>query len=121
MKRDLDLVREILKDVAAAQGAVDASAWTCETRPLDLIGYHIEIMDEAGLIVGNVHHDAFGHTINASVERLTWGGNDFLASVTSDSVWRNVKKTIATKLGDASFETLKALAIKTASGILECN
>jgi hypothetical protein len=50
MQRDMDLVRQILLQVADSQEAVSGVSFVSENVPLSVVAYHIEIMQQAGLI-----------------------------------------------------------------------
>ncbi|TPF78359.1 hypothetical protein BW12_07035 [Bifidobacterium sp. UTCIF-3] len=118
MRRDLDLVRSILKTCADASGPVDAHAFTDDAHPFELVAYHVRIMQEAGLVEASLLREAGGSVVHATVGPLTWAGNDFLDAVRSESIWSKTKKTIMTTIGSASFEIVKAVAIKAASDAL---
>jgi hypothetical protein len=91
MKRDWDLVREILLAVEA-----------CETtrgrvRPEDIAGrdgelvsYHIQIMTEAGLLMGECSR-SIGAPLYCTASRLTWEGHEFLDEVRSHTAWNTIK------------------------------
>ena len=111
MKRDMDLVREILKDLSEANGPLDASAFVTDARGRELVGYHFRIMSEAGLIVATIMSGDNDPYYVCRAVRLTWEGEDFLAAVASDTVWGKVKKAVAKAVGDASLETFKAVAV----------
>lgn len=115
MRRDMDLVRRILMVAADASGPVPIEALTSDECPRALVCYHLRIMDEAGLVkVGRLAADG-DPCYAASVERLTWEGNDFLDAVRSDTVWSKVKTKVAQAVGSASFEVVKAAAAKVAA------
>lgn len=111
MKRDMDLVRRILKDLSEASGPLNASAFVDEVTTFDEVCYHFRIMDEAGLIKATVTY-AGNAPYFAVASELTWEGNDFLASVESDTIWNKVKSRVAKATGDASFSVFKAVAVK---------
>lgn len=118
MRRDLDLVRTILKGCADASGPVDAHAFTDDAHPFELVAYHVRIMEEAGLVEANITNVWGGVPVHVTVGPLTWTGNDFLDVVRSESIWSKTKKTIMTTIGSASFEIVKAVAVKAASEAL---
>lgn len=113
MRRDMDLVRDILLACSrSADGTVDASSLSDGQRSRELVAYHIDIMVEAGLIHGNVTR-AFGDdAVVAKAGPLTWEGNEFLDAVSSDSVWRQVKAKLGETVKSATLDVIKALAVK---------
>ncbi len=118
MKRDMDLVRTILKTCADATEPVDASVFVDETHSMQLIVYHFKIMSDAGLVESDINGTWNGSTIRASVKALTWDGNDFLDAVRSDSLWSKTKQRIAATVGSASFDVVKAVAVSLATTTL---
>ena len=118
MNRDLDLVRRILMDVADSGEPVDASAWVTDTVSRDLAGFHVLIMREAGLIDATIMAADNNPYYVCRVNRLTWEGADYLASVRSNKVWSEVKKRLATVGGDAALAVVKAAAVAVLSQVL---
>lgn len=114
----MDLVRLILKELSESEGPLDASAFVTDSADHDKVAYHFEIMEQAGLIEASVSRSWGGGCVKARAERLTWAGNDFLDAVASDRLWGKVKATIAKTVTAASFETVKALAVKLAADAL---
>lgn len=112
MHRDMDLVRDILTQLADSAGPLDASAFVDEAHPRELVAYHFQIMDEGGLIVASLLASAFSpHTVAEAV-RLTWAGNEFLDSVRSPEVWRRAKLAVEKATGAASLAVLQGAAQK---------
>lgn len=86
MKRNMDLVRQILLQIEATESG--------KAIKLDMPGYgeeevglHVELMIEHGLIEGNVapsHDDGPAHRIlTYRIKRMTWEGQDGFAFVGS--------------------------------------
>lgn len=117
MRRDMDLVRRILKGLADSDGPLPAGAFADAENGLAKVCLHLRIMDEAGLIVASVRY-ADNRPYDGTAARLTWEGYDFLAAVESDTVWSKVKSHVAKLAGDASLETFKALAVKVGGDLL---
>ena len=112
MRRDMDLVRDVLIQLADSAGPLDASAFVDETHPRELVAYHFQIMDEGGLIVASILASASLPYTVAQALRLTWAGNEFLDSVRSPEVWRRAKLTVAKATGAASLAVLQGIAEK---------
>ena len=117
MRRDLDLVRDILKTCADSTGPVDAATFTDDTHPLESIVYHIRIMREAGLIHATVTSTWDG-VVRARVDSLTWEGNDFLDSVRSNQLWAKTKQRIASTVGSVAFSVVKDVATSIATTMI---
>ncbi len=94
MKRDMDLVRDILKEAAASDGPFDAKALASEAHPFEEIAAHVEMLDEAGYVRAEVTRAWGGVPVAAKIERLTWEGSDFLDAVASDRIWAKVKRKV---------------------------
>ncbi len=105
MKRDMDLVREILMEVESWDRGSEWRRVSLEGRGKDEMDWHVRIMSDAGLIraVQSVE------TGEALVERLTWDGHEFLDSARDDARWEAAKKTVTEKTGALGFDVLKAL------------
>ena len=115
MKRDMELVREILITLEdhdhghAPDGELQIPGYTQET-----IGYHLVLMGEAGLIVAHTTTAFSSPSPSAIVSRITWEGHEFIANARNETVWAKVKATVVSKGGSVSFEVLKFMVIETA-------
>lgn len=109
MKRDNDLIRDILLKVEDASQPLTLDTLEIEDFESGPVAYHVQLLDEAGYIhaIFNWGDDIIQQAI---IERLTWQGHEFLDSVRDDTTWSHTKSTIASTVGSASFEVVKALA-----------
>jgi hypothetical protein len=99
----MDLVRDILISVA------DDNRKTLEKYADREVCYHMAIMIEAGLIIGEaIKSDAEALPVFAHADRLTWKGHDFLDAARHEERWSWAKKAIE-KLGGATFQVWTAL------------
>lgn len=112
MRRDMDLVRTILKELADSEAPLRASFFSDASHSPDEVAYHFEIMADAGLIEALVTKAWGGAVVSAEATSLTWAGNDFLDAVSNDDVWTRVKRCIGRTVGAASLDTIKAVAVK---------
>ncbi len=113
MKRDMDLIRDLLLKLEA----LDVNAFevaTVSTENLDLDGYeaaqidhHMALLYEAGLIVSGIDQDALGEGTWV-FRRVTWAGHDFLDTIRDPEVWKRTKEG-ASKLGGWTFGLIKDL------------
>ncbi|MGE0480488.1 MAG: DUF2513 domain-containing protein [Phycisphaerae bacterium] len=108
MKRDMNLVREILI-------RVEAQAADQEGGPLNLhehsdaeVGYHVKLLHQAGLV----------EVVGGATEleswiplALTWQGHDFLDACREPSRWDSAIRIVKEKAGTVSFEVLKQLLV----------
>ena len=114
----MELVRAILLAVADSAGAVDGNALIDELHDLQEVGYHVEMMKDAGLVEASIQKEWGGSYVLVRVGPLTWEGNDFLDAVANDTVWKKVRTKIAQLSGNATFDIAKALAVKMLSEML---
>lgn len=115
MRRDYDLVRDILKTCADAPGQVDASVFVTPQHPFEEIAYHYEIMKEANLVKAGIIFSWDGEPVHATIHSITWAGNDFLDVIRSDDIWAKTKQRIAATGDTAPFDIVKTIATKLAS------
>jgi hypothetical protein len=114
MKRDMDLVRQILMVMEDHEHGFAPETFEVSGYTEEAIGYHLVLMEEAGLIRATVT-TAFGEqSPSATPERITWEGHEFLANARNETVWSKVKSIVVAKGGSVSFEVLKFLVVETA-------
>ena len=77
-----------------------------------LVG-HVEIMEEAGLVSANVIRIGDGYHAFTGL-RMTWDGQDFLASSKDPSIWEKARS----KFESLSFDLIKQLLIALAKETL---
>jgi hypothetical protein len=118
MKRDMDLIRQLLLRIeelpldAASSPAESVLSLNASREPLCLHGespadvhYNMKLLADAGFI--DLHPTQFAGGFN--VRGLTWRGHDFLDSVRDDLVWKKTKEG-ALAAGGFTFELLTSLA-----------
>jgi len=106
MKRDMDLVREIL--LAIEDGTTAFGDGTGEAHlpfPEQDVMEHLRLMEQAGLI------EVMSKPISGPIHLrgLTWEGHDFLDTVRDPEVWKRTKSG-ASKLGGLAFGAIKDMA-----------
>mgnify|MGYP001585920483 FL=1 len=114
MKREMDLVRELLLRIESLQLAAGSTVVLHATKePLAhegddpaIIAYHMGLLMSAGLVdPAEIQYGADTFIIRG----LTWSGHDLLDSIRDPAIWRETKEGI-TKAGGFSFDLLKDLA-----------
>lgn len=111
MRRNMDLVREILIEASKSDKEVRASdiAEKSSKYSLEEIIYNIRIMGEGNLI--NVYIDEReAGVVDAYVMDITWQGNDFLDSISSNEIWEKIKNNFSDKIINIPFDILISLA-----------
>jgi hypothetical protein len=103
MKRDLDLIREILLHIEGGQQYDGTREFYCsKPEEMDLAGctdeefiYHFTLLVEEGYI------DGATTIVNVVVRRLTSRGHDFLDDIRDPGVWKQVKIRLGSLSGVA--------------------
>jgi predicted transcriptional regulator len=113
MKRDMELVRQILIAIEEQSAETSRSRLSIEGYSKEVINYHIMLLKEAGLIEARGTHGT--STTSWTPTRLTWAGHEFLDAARNESVWNNTKEVVKDKGGAIPFEVLKDLLIKGAA------
>lgn len=126
MKRDMDLIREILVRVEAdadrfnpvyAHDIVEpphlAKRWS-----VDQASEHMRLLGEAGFIVVEDNQTIDGEVDDAWATRITWAGHEFIANIQNDKVWAKVKSSLVKLGAGASADLVRALAAKAAADVL---
>ena len=106
MKRDMDLCREILRQIAECPNLNAPVEVAVEGRSDDEITYQLHIMRRAGLIEAV---DASSMDGIAYLDpRLTWKGNEFLDVTSDNTVLNKAKEKLAQAGGAFTFDLLLA-------------
>ena len=114
MKRDFELVRDILKAVAD-KDITDSNALERELGvDTARLQYHLHLMTNDARLL-NVASQGF--TIGGENRppaytdlTLTWQGNDFLDAVDDEKAWRKIRAALSTGARTATLEALKTVA-----------
>ncbi len=103
MKRDMDVVREILGTISAAEGKPKLGILVEGKSPeeTEIIVHHVKLMKQAGLLTAR-ESNTIGKQYSEWTELdLTWEGHDFLDSVRDPDVWQKTKARVAATAGVA--------------------
>lgn len=112
MRRDMTLVRRILKTVNESPGPVGIDQLVNDGDSREKVGEHIRLMREAGLLEARILAADGDPFYSTTVTRLTWEGHDYLAAVGAPDVWRTVQEEGARAGLELTLDTAKALAAK---------
>jgi Hypothetical protein (DUF2513) len=118
MKRDMDLIRELLLKLEALpipsigfrMIQPDEAEVQVEGYTVEQIDYHLSLLEQANLIsAGGL--DVLGMKIGpgTAFRSLSWAGHDFLDSVRSPDVWEKTRK-VAAAAGGLTIDLLMATA-----------
>lgn len=107
MKRDWDIIREILQKTEELQSGKVLSSDDFQEERLSDVNYNAVLLNEAGLIELKGAYDEFGNLLRFRIPKLTWYGHDFLKAMESESVWKKTKNKIIEKGGAMTTDILK--------------
>lgn len=106
MKRDMNLVREILVWAEKQDHGILGKNPEIEGYSKKEIGYHVYIMEQAGLVRA---HEMTAHgeeTPSALLLELTWDGYEFLDAARDDNIWAKAKNTLFKTTTSITFDLL---------------
>lgn len=114
MKRDMDLIRDLLLRIEDASEEPNSSAFIeeCDETEKDRVTKHLRLLHEAGLIKGIISNLLRGRWRIQNIE-LTWQGHDFVGTVRDPEVWARTKET-AQKAGTGAIELVWGIAKEVA-------
>ena len=116
MKRDLDLVRDILKAVEKKSNEYDYEMLLLENWSPDLVRYNIGLLEQAGYIEAT---KAGGEAdFSWFVKTMTNDGHDFLDHVRSDTLFNAAKEFAKNATGTITMNMILCIMQNVASGFL---
>lgn len=121
MKRDMDLVREILATLEQHAHGYAPRELKIEGYSEEQLGFHIHVMIDGGLLHGAEVTPLASKSPQSLPTSITWAGYDFLALSKSESVWERAKNTIRREGVGVSFELLKKILAADVSQLLGVN
>ena len=114
MRRDLELVRQILLAMEAHPHGFAPDAFTIAGYDQDTIGHHVWLMKQGALVTAvdvTCGGDASPTALPGSI---TWDGHEFLDAVRNDRVWMKVRTELKDRAITLPFSLIQDLAIKIA-------
>ena len=111
MKRDMDLVRNILLAFEAEPTGYAPERLEIEGYTKEQIGYHALIMIEAGLLEGQEVTPMSGSCPVGMPTRMTWNGHEFLEACRDLTRWDKAKGIVA-KIGGGTVEVFRQVLIE---------
>lgn len=109
MKRNLDLIKEILIDMEDTPGMWNDN-FTIEGYSKEEIEDHLILMEDANLITGEFNRTSDGALYSFEV-RMTNDGHDYITMARNKGIWNKLKNTIKEKGMDLPIEVTKLLLI----------
>jgi hypothetical protein len=120
MKRDMDLIREILLTMERHEYGNAPDILEVEGYTEEQIGYHCYLLNDAGLINAADVTDASSTSPSAIPFNLKWNGHEFIANAQNENIWGQAKEAVA-KLGDASFSIWSSVLVEVVKRNLGIN
>ncbi len=117
MKRDMDLIRELMLKLEALRVPsdevvyIDPDTMAVDGYDMHQIDYHLQLLEQARLVYAGGFEIGMGAGPGIAFRSLSWAGHDFLDSVRSPDVWDKAKQT-ASAAGGFTVELL-VFAAKT--------
>jgi hypothetical protein len=111
MKRDLDVVRQIMLQIEAHPVTPPVQFRTGELEDPVLLA-HLQMMITAGLVNGKVSQSTGARGDVIVISGLTWEGHEWIEIVRDPEVWHETKTTLMENGGALSFELSKAVATR---------
>jgi hypothetical protein len=109
MKRDLDLVRQLLLQIEALPAGPPVQYRTSEIEDPVLLA-HFELVLAAGLVNGKIARSQGARGDVISIVGLTWEGHEWIEMVRGESVWDETKSTLLDGAGALTYELSKIVA-----------
>jgi hypothetical protein len=96
MKRDMDLIRNILRAVESYDDpyGIDSQTIAIEGYSEAQISGHIKMLLDGGLLEAKAESGGFQANDSYAGLNLTWDGQDFVSITKDDSLWKKAKETI---------------------------
>jgi DNA-binding transcriptional ArsR family regulator len=113
MKRDMELVRQILLELekkTAPKSTMPEPEFPGYTP--EQISYHVEIMYQAGLITA--HDEGTINIYQWYPVNLTWQGHEFLDAARNETFWKKATGKLSEVTGGLSLELLKDVLLSQA-------
>ena len=109
MKRDLDLVRQILLQIEELPAGPPAQYRMSEIEDPVLLA-HFELVLASGLVNGKISRSQSVRGDVISISGLTWEGHEWIEMMRSPSVWNETKSQLLDNGGALVYGLTKAVA-----------
>lgn len=116
LKRDLDLIRDIL--LTAEKAKPEQSISIDQFREgypdrLEEISAHVELLDRVGFLDATITKELSTRGPRQFfINKIEWSGYDYLDAVRDPGVWSKTQQKLKSVGGSATLEIAKAVAIK---------
>jgi hypothetical protein len=111
MKRDLNLIRQIILTVEVAPTGYLRNDLKIEGFTPEQIGYHSYLIVDAGLATGTDVTTQGNPSPKWIIKHLTSAGHDFADASRDDTAWQKAMGMVKDKGGSVSIDVVKQLLI----------
>ena len=115
MKRDMNLIRELLLQLEESSAEVYISNLEVAGYSDEEIAYNAYLMIDGGLAEGRqskeINQMGDSRPVAVTLTNLTWDGHEFFDSIKNDSVWKKILGHVQDKGGSAPFNVIGQLAV----------
>lgn len=118
MKRDMNLVREILLWATAQEDAGIYANPSLTDYTEDQIAHHVHLMWQAGLVDAVDTTTLDGAGPSATLMSVTWAGHDFIDAARDNTIWNKTKSKVLSSGVAFTFDLLKEVLVSAAKGPL---
>jgi Hypothetical protein (DUF2513) len=123
MKRDMELIRALMLEIESKDNIFSFQNLYLESvndlgYSFQQIDYNLEILIEAGLLIGKVQPQAGFDRRIIDIERLSWNGHEFIDNARNESVWKKAMTTVSEKGGSVSVGVLTQLLTSVAKQLI---
>lgn len=112
MKRDMELIRQLLLDLEAASGALDGRH-AVDGYTQGEVAYHLALLIKSGLAEGPPPSSVLGNSTQVPdfvlALRLSPAGHDFIDTLRDETVWKKVREKTAKVGSTVALDIVKAL------------
>ena len=119
MKRDMDLIREILIVIENHEHGFAPDKLKIDDYNDEQIGFHVLLMGDYGLLRVNDFTRMDSKSPFASPGRITWDGYEFLELSRNSQIWQKAKDIITQKGVGLPFDMIKALLTTLIKGTFD--
>lgn len=119
MKRDMELVRQILLDATDNEHGYAKGNPVIDGYTEDQISHHIYLMKQAGLVEALEYADLDSTSPKAHLMSVTWKGHDFIEAARSNTIWAQAKEKAGQIGGSMTFDLMKDLLVSLARKSLD--
>lgn len=120
MRRDLDLLRNILLGVEASDGShmLKITDFINDIYDEATVSYHIELLVDAKYIEAKDISSLENQFKYFLISRLTMQGHDYLDAVRNDNVWAEIKKQLKDFAVSAPLDLIKTVGSSVLSQMI---